>query len=232
MRQLRHCLGRPHALLLGVGVVSSLAVVWELRTLYRPTQSEGPRYLVMRRSLPVGSSIGLADVTTRSVAQSGARPAEETLTDQDLEVLKGATLKEALSHGDYVTWNNIEPGVAVSGLGVRVPPGKRAFVLPLNAKLRVRRGDRVDVICTPREDREFPRVLVEGALVIDMAKTGSSVDVVLALSQTDIETVEKGRQTGTLNLALRNPSEETPKSRKRYPTARTAPNKRVEIWSE
>jgi len=227
---MRQLMRRPRTFLAGIALLTSICLCLEYWAMTRRENSHGTFCLVMRRDLPEGTLLSLLDVAVaqqRSVGAPGG-----ALTDQDLEFIRGATLKKGLSRNDVLTWASIDPPLAL-GLGRKVPQGKRAYYLPVEGGLRVRRGDAVDIIFTPRDENDSPLVLVEEALVLEVTRNNKQPETVLALSQQDIETVEKGRQTGKLNLALRNPLEKAPASRK--PRKKPPPRARrrgIEVWAE
>ncbi len=190
---------------------------------------EVPRLLALKRDLSEGTTLSLLDVVVRLKGSHDV--SDGVLTDQDLGSLRGATLKMGVSKGEWLTWEKIDTAnVSLSG---KIPSGKRAYLVTLPTLLRARRGDRADILFTPRDVKESPLVLVEGASILEIGRTSEGTEIVMALSQAEIETVEKARQTGKLNLALRNPSDESKSMRKARPKKyRKAIRPGVEVWAE
>lgn len=183
-----------------------------------------PRYLSFRRSLEAGHPLQFSDLKLlppRALAQ----PPAGALTDQDLSILRGATVATAVAEGAIVTFVDLELRGDSVRLGRKVPIGMRAFALPLEASMRLQATDYIDILSAAE-------TLVEGALVLSVQRSEEGGQIWVALGPEEVGAVEKAVQTGKLKVALRNP-EDKPSRRTKAHRGKLHPlHKRIEIWSE
>ena len=93
----------------------------------------------------------------------------------------------------------------------------------------------MDIHLKPHEVNELPLTLVEGALVLQVAKLKGILDCVVAVLQHEIQIMEKAQQRGTLTITLRNPDEfpsDEAKSRRKRIFKKRQRKTKIEIWSE
>lgn len=219
----------PAVVALSLGSV----LYWQARLwLTKPVMLEAPHYLVYRRGLGNGHELQFADlkiVPPGSLAQvpPGA------VTDQDLGSLRGSTLIASVEQGAPVTFNQLNLRGDAVRFGRRIPVGLRAYPLPVSDSLRIQASDYVDIVSVPARPGAMPTTLAEGVMVLGVQKNETSSEALVALSPDEVELVEKGLRTGTLKLALRNPTD-VPRQRgpKRRPATPRSARKAVQIWSE
>lgn len=209
-----------------IGLVTSVGICFELSKIYsKPDLFDinTPRYLVSRRDIDSGTIFSPADFGARA-EPSENKPVADGITDQDLYLLQGAELTKEIVQGTRLTWPCVKLKGNASRLGPKIPHGMRAY--PLNPEfLPVRPGDRVDIVLTPNAVTESPFIIVDAALVLASGYRREIFEILIALSPAEIEWVEKGKQKGTLKIALRNPDDRS--ARPRRPEAKRTPNKQV-----
>lgn len=227
---------RQRSLTLVIGGLVGLVVCLEARSFFsaRAQGIRDPRYLVARRELSAGQAVHFLDFTF-SHQQNVAKGA---LSDQDLPLLRGATLNRTVKEGEILCIDALQRPFDSTALGASIPRGLRAYPIRPSNSLSVRRGDRVDVLLEPESPSEMPFALLEGPLVLQVdvdADSRGSEEVVLALSSDDIQLLEKAHQRGKLTIALRNPSDEAPAAGRqtRHHLWRSAKRRpQIEILSE
>lgn len=193
-----------------IAVIVGLIVCFEASSLFskKKPSINSPRFLVARRDLPSGHPISLVDL-----ALAGERSLKEmprgAMTDQDLHLLKGAYLKQAISEGSVVALDALNLSASVTGLGVAVPKGKRACRLRAESGMEVRPGERIDILLVPKNIHDMPILLVEGALIIQAgeARGEEPRNLVVAVSRVEVAILEKAEQRGKLKIVLRNPGD-------------------------
>lgn len=201
MARLKEILARLGKLPFLVSLLVGLTLAWEAHNFFRG-QAPDPnarRLLVARRALPEGVPIDARSFSYRPEVTAVA----QSVDDQDLGLLRGATLAHPLDEGQVLTW----PAVLrdeKQPLAAKIPRGKRAYVLPGEHALDAFPGDRVDIHFSPAGDLEpTPASLVaESIVLLDRRGTG---EWVLALDPMEIGLLEKVRRKGKLTLSLRNP---------------------------
>ncbi len=164
-----------------------------------------PRFLVVRRFLQKGHNLSLIDLGVQRVPNSKSVPLG-ALTDQDLHWAKGATLRRGLEKGSLITIDDIHLPARLTGLGKAIPRGMRAYSIVENPALSLVEGDRVDILSIPKNPQQQPRLVVEGARVVQPRTDQRSTLVAVAVQ--DVANLEKANQTGKLRIVLRNPLDE------------------------
>jgi Flp pilus assembly protein CpaB len=212
-------------------------VVWGERKLIF-SQERGlssPRYLTTRHNVPAGQPITSIDFTLSAVPL----PPSGALTDQSLGWLSGRVTRRAMLAGEVLTQEATELRQPRETLGRRIPKGLRAYAFPLEDALEVFSGDKVDVVLSPESPHERPSLEVEAALVLQVSPMGGygkgeRRELILAVSEGEIQQLEKARRKGKLTLALRNPGEPSPskRGRKKFSGFSRPPQFSVEILAE
>jgi Flp pilus assembly protein CpaB len=217
-----------------IAVISGAAACWQARylmTAEAPRISD-PRYLFLVRDLPKGQPIQFADLTPGYFRGTPGELPRGAVTDQDLEWVKGAVLRQAVVSGQCLTFAMLELRAGTGPIGKRIPRGMRAYELEVDRGVRVQAADSIDILSVPSRG-EAPTTLVEGAVVLAADRAGGGLAVTVALEPDEVAWVEKAAQTGKLKIALRNPDDEKPPRR---PQARRGRRRnlpqRVEVWSE
>ena len=169
------------------------------------------------RAVDVGSVVGPADVTLRSMPAAflpdGAIGATSTVL--------GRTVVVPLVRGAAVVAASLAPD-GLEGLAALLPAGARAVAVPAGpASVAVRRGDRVDVLATfdpppAGEDPTFP--VAQAALVLDVAPEA----VAVAVPAEDAPRLAYAVAAGVVTLALTAEVRPGPRGR----PARPAPDTR------
>lgn len=193
-----------------IAVIVGLIVCFEASSLFSKRPSiNSPRFLVARRDLPSGHPVSLVDLALAGELSLKKIP-RGAMTDQDLHLLKGAYLKQAISEGSVVALDGLNLSASVTGLGVAVPKGKRAYRLRAESGMEVRPGERIDILLVPKSTHDMPILLVEGALIIQAGQIrGEELEcnLVVAVSAMEVAILEKAEQRGKLKIALRNPGD-------------------------
>jgi hypothetical protein len=190
---------------------------------------EDPRYLVARRALVTGNAVSFLDFGLSPDVGADA----DALTDQDVEILKGAKMASPLAVGEVLTRRHLAIPEGRPRLGARIPKGMRAYVVHPFEPPALRTGDKVDIVLSPGSALDTPLILVEGATILDAGFRGEQFEAVLAVTAEEIQVVEKGKQRGKLKLALRHP-DDIPRrlTRERVRRARRIKSNSVEILTD
>lgn len=79
-----------------------------------------------------------------------AQDAVESRVASDVRIVTGLVNRVRIPKGDQIEQSSLISVTADSGIALRVPPGYRAAVLPVDAELKtlIKPGDRVDVLVT------------------------------------------------------------------------------------
>lgn len=188
-----------------------------------------PRYLVTTRAVPQGLPVSLSDLTFRHARDRKQGIPPQTYTDQDLSTLKGAHFIRALPAGAPITPDTVLLSAEKTGLGNRLPRGKRAYALtPLNP-LPVRPGDHVDLYSSAAGARS---AVVDNVAVLHAAYRHDRFEIILAVTPLQIEVLERAQQQGKLTVAVVSQHEEMSESRaiRRVRNPKSTPRPRIEIW--
>lgn len=217
----------------GIALLVGGVLCLEGRSLLRSREPavEDPRYLVAKRELSAGHPISFLDFTIEHREALGEVP-EGAYTDQDWTLLQGQHLRLALSRGDVLQQTSLAAPLA-KRLAGQIPRGYRAYSLEVANPMALAPGDYVDILFSPQDRRELPITLVEGALVLQAEREKGSEGITVAVAPSQLQLLEKARQSGKLTLALRNPSEVVPPTKRVRQSRRSVRKKsRIEVWSE
>jgi len=230
---------QPLVLILLMGGLVSAIICFELQhALGQGAALSDPRYLVSRRALEMGEAVSFLDFGQVSARDQKSPPPAGALTDQDWDRLKGATLSRGIREGEYLSSVSVRFPVRGGLRSSTIPAGLLAFAIAPSNTLGVRPGDRLDILLNPESAHEAPAILIEDTLVLGIEavteEQGKNA-VIIAVSQDEIELLEKAQQKGKLKIALRNPHDRPGRqrrinARKLWHTAKQPP--RVQIWSE
>jgi Flp pilus assembly protein CpaB len=147
---------------------------------------------------------------------------KDALTMADLDKLKGKFLKRPLRGGDHITADDITD--STSGFK-NLPNGMRAVGIRVNPEdiaggFASLPGSRVDIIWVARSgDDMISLILLEDVAVLaadtnkDVNESGGAMPasvVTVAVDQKDIETITVAKQSGSLQLVVRNIDDKLP----------------------
>lgn len=192
---------RPWVLPLLLSVVVGGTVFFEI-FLRKERSIREPRYLIVTRDLKMGHPLSVIDFHFGYLA--GAKAG--TLTDQDLHLLKGAYLAKNLSKNSPLMLDSIHLSPSITGLGVSIPKGLRAYTIEISDSIEVGPGDRVDIYSSPNS--VLPGVLVSGALVLYSTSKGNDrFIVIVSVHPREISVLEKALKWGKLKITLRHPED-------------------------
>ena len=190
-----------------VPLIVGVIICIEVRAYFSAKSSiEEPRYLVARRNVPAEQPITSIHFTLVTQSASSDPIPKDALTDQDLYLVKGGFTNTALRTGQPLTLSMVNLPSSPEALGKLVPRGMRAYTLRETDTFDVRPGDRVDIHLNPSDERAYPVTLAEGIAVL---RTTPS-ELIVAVTSSQIQLLEKGRRKGRLTIVLRNPQETVP----------------------
>jgi Flp pilus assembly protein CpaB len=170
-----------------VAVVTAVVVAGDLATLRRRAGDLGPErsVVVAARSLPVGRTVGAADLTVRRVHRSQAPAGVLDALDDAV----GHVVIVPVLRGGFVAAGNLTARDR-SGLGGVVPAGMRALRVVVTDSLRPARGAVVDVLATDDPDNS------NGAATARVAAAGVQV------LGTDARDTTGGGRAGAFGVTL------------------------------
>jgi Flp pilus assembly protein CpaB len=194
-----------------VAIVTAVVVAGDLAALHRHATALGPERdtVVATRPLPLGVTVGAADVVIRRVHRSQAPP--RTLGSVALAV--GRVVVVPVLRGGFIAAGNLAPR-GRTGLDGVVPRGMRALRVVVTDSLRPARGARVDVLATAEvstgsERAIGARVAAAGVLVLgtdDRDATGGgrsgAFGVTLLVDPDQAADLAAAQADGVLTLAL------------------------------
>ena len=211
-----------------VSAAVALLICIEAFSIFCPKEHsiKASRILVARRDLMEASPLRFVDLAFEHLPTdkipSGA------LTDQDLQLVKGAILERSLKAGQVLTLEEIRLSPRVAGLSSTIPAGHRAYLLFSEQAKHLKYGDRVDVAVIAQGPEQAPLILLERALVMDSDTDTQNNEVLLALTQEEINVLEENKRSGTLTVLLRNPTDLTREGRSK----RRKKVKGIEVWAD
>jgi Flp pilus assembly protein CpaB len=226
---------QPFGVSLLLSALVGVAIAAEVSGWHETQRISDPRYLVAKRDLHTGEALGLTDFGLATRGALGGQVPPGSITDQDLELVRGAWLESDLTEGEVLTLSALRSPSQRLSRGA-IPAGFLAYPLRAESSLPVLKGDQVDLILRPDLREESPETLVENARILTVersAEPGEAPTLILALRQEDVELVEKAQQRGKLRLALRSPKDASRGSRhKRRRTSARRSHSRIEILTE
>jgi pilus assembly protein CpaB len=157
-----------------------------------PVEPEGPKVLVAKRGLPVGTIITADAVGYQLWPQELVQDAYFIDGEADMNLLLGTVVRHNITAGEPVTQGSLVAPGDRGFLAAALGPGMRAVTVPVSARTGVAGfvfpGDRVDLVLTQNVENE------DGGAGIKASETILTNLRVLATDQsTETTTTEDGR---------------------------------------
>lgn len=184
-------------------------VCFEIRHLVgQPFDLSMPRYVICRRDLFPGYRVSLRDFSFIPSKQVPGKIPLDALTDQDLELLRGATLRTRMNSKAVLTLGDLHIDNPNSRFSPSIPKGYRAYLVGgLQIPSVLSPGDQVDVVFTPANGDGGSRTIFEGIKVLKSRTVGEETAVLLALPPTFVPVLEHVKNRGKVSLTLRSRSD-------------------------
>lgn len=222
---------------LSLAVMSALAYLFTLTTRERQVLGDLETIKILYASADLPERMRLEErfVQTRSIPRRYAPPdAFEVRVPSDLKMVSGLVTRVRVPKGGALVQSALTSYSPGSGLSVKVPPGYRAAVLPVERDLAalMKPGDRVDVVVTfearmAQGDRQkVTATILQNLLVLSVGKDlgaaagkadGGAADKSAAFSQTEtvgvavnpfeFQYLALAGETGRLGISLRSPGD-------------------------
>ncbi len=220
------------ALLMGLAA-AFVAKNWANNRLAATEQDDGTQVVVAALQIPFGKKLEPTDLRLATMPQNMV-PASAHIKIEDLN---GTVAMGTIYPGEIVMKEKVAEFGGGSALSAVISPTKRAVTVRVNDVIGVAGflmpGNRVDVVSAkPDGNRRYKsETLLEDVKVLAVDQTASPEKdkpvivraVTLELSPTEAEKLVKATQEGTVQLALRNPLDDTKKPQQ---VARQAPQKK------
>jgi len=148
------------------------------------------------------------------------------VTDQDLHLLGDMYALNDLKKGEFLCWENI---VEKKRNRFKVPKGLKAYSFrPVNF-LEVFSNDRIDIALSTKDGTT---TLIEGALVLDRMIYRGKLEIIIGITQKEIELLEKASRSGDLTVLLRNPEDKFNQVNSVKSDFFKKSRPRIEVWVE
>lgn len=206
------------ALLMGLGA-AYLARGWAVDRFASPATDDGVPVVVAALQIPFGKKVEASDLKVtnmpKSMVPSGAY--------QEREAIESTVAMTTIYPGEVILKEKVVAFGGGSALSAVIEPNKRAVTVRVNDVIGVAGflmpGNRVDVVSAiPNGNRRYQsRTLLENVKVLAVDQTASPEKdkpvivraVTLELSSDEAEELVKATQEGVVQLALRNPLDDT-----------------------
>lgn len=219
------------ALLMGLAA-AFVAKGWANNRLASPAQEEGIQVVVAAMQIPFGKKLEPTDLRVATMPKQMVPGSAHVRID----ALEGTVAMGTIYPGEIIMKEKVAAFGGGSALSAVIAPTKRAVTVRVNDVIGVAGflmpGNRVDVVAAkPDGNRKYKsETLLEDVKVLAVDQTASPEKdkpvivraVTLELSSNEAEKLVKATQEGTVQLALRNPLDDT---RKQQEVARQAPKK-------
>lgn len=206
---------------------------WANNRLALPEQEDGRPVVVAAIQIPFGKKLEPTDLRLTTMPKSVV-PASAHATLEDLE---GTVAMGTIYPGEIIMQEKVAAFGGGSALSAVIAPSKRAVTVRVNDVIGVAGfllpGNRVDVLsATPDRNRKYrSKTLLEDVKVLAVDQTASPEKdkpvivraVTLELASEEAEKLVQATQEGTVQLALRNPLDDTRKAPAATPTAAARP---------
>ncbi len=176
-------------------------------------EANGPRFLIAQRDVPSGVPVTSLHFGMVPASQAGSAAAD-TVSDQELHLLKGSLVNLPLRRGELLRRGHLKAPSSPKSLAERIPLGSRAYLLEDVAAAKVRPGDRIDLNFVESGNPAKVFTLGDDLLVLD---TNQRDEMTLAVSMEDLETIELARSRGRMAVVVRNPRDTHRGTRARRP---------------
>ena len=206
------------ALLMGLGA-AYLARGWAVDRFASPTTDDGVPVVVAALQIPFGKKLEKSDLKVVNMPRSMVPPGayEESVA------IESTVAMTTIYPGEVILKEKVVAFGGGSALSAVIEPNKRAVTVRVNDVIGVAGflmpGNRVDVVSAiPQGNRRYQsRTLLENVKVLAVDQTASPEKdkpvivraVTLELSSDEAEELVKATQEGVVQLALRNPLDDT-----------------------
>ncbi len=204
---------------------------WANNRLTGPAQEAGVPVVVAALQIPFGKKLEATDLRLATMPESLV-PAS---AHAKLEELNGTVAMSTIYPGEIIMKEKVAPFIGGSALSAVIAPSKRAVTVRVNDVIGVAGflmpGNRVDVVAAiPYGIRKFKsETLLEDIKVLAVDQTASPDKdkpvivraVTLELTSEEAEKLVQATQEGSVQLALRNPLDD---SKKEEQVAKAAPH--------
>jgi len=139
----------PAALAVGAAVIYMATLYGKERTLsgqYETVRVLAARVDIPERTVLKEDSIDTIEIPRKYVAQD----AVEARAPSDVRMIAGLVARVRIPKGNQISQSTLVPLSPEAGLAMKVPPGYRGGLVPIDPELKslVKPGDRVDVLLT------------------------------------------------------------------------------------
>ncbi|WP_372987536.1 Flp pilus assembly protein CpaB [Marinobacter sp.] len=206
------------ALIMGLGA-AYLARGWALDRFATPTTEDGVPVVVAALQIPFGKKVEASDLKVATMPRSMVPSSALT----EAEEIEGSVATTTIYPGEMILKEKVAAFGGGSALSAVIAPNKRAVTVRVNDVIGVAGflmpGNRVDIVAAKRNgNRNYEsRTLLENVKVLAVDQTASPEKdkpvivraVTLELSSDDAEELVKATQEGMIQLALRNPLDDS-----------------------
>lgn len=208
------------ALLMGLAA-ALVAKNWASNRLAGPARDDGVQVVVAAVQIPFGKKLESSDLRLASMPESLVPSNAYTA----LEALDGTVAMGTIYPGELLLTEKVAEFGGGSALSAVIAPTKRAVTVRVNDVIGVAGflmpGNRVDVVAAkPYDNRKYrSETLLENVKVLAVDQTASPEKdkpvivraVTLELAPNEAEKLVQATQEGTVQLALRNPLDDSTK---------------------
>ncbi|MFO7529721.1 MAG: Flp pilus assembly protein CpaB [Marinobacter sp.] len=206
------------ALIMGLGA-AYLARGWALDRFATPTTEDGVPVVVAALQIPFGKKVEASDLKVATMPK--AMVPSSALTEA--KEIEGSVATTTIYPGEMILKEKVAAFGGGSALSAVIAPNKRAVTVRVNDVIGVAGflmpGNRVDIVAAKRNgNRNYEsRTLLENVKVLAVDQTASPEKdkpvivraVTLELGSDDAEELVKATQEGMIQLALRNPLDDS-----------------------
>lgn len=206
------------ALIMGLGA-AYLARGWALDRFASPTTEDGVPVVVAALQIPFGKKVEASDLKVATMPKSMVPSSALT----EAETIEGQVATTTIYPGEMILKEKVAAFGGGSALSAVIAPNKRAVTVRVNDVIGVAGflmpGNRVDIVAAKRDgNRSYEsRTLLENVKVLAVDQTASPEKdkpvivraVTLELSSDEAEELVKATQEGMIQLALRNPLDDS-----------------------
>lgn len=206
------------ALIMGLGA-AYLARGWALDRFAAPATENGVPVVVAALQIPFGKKVEASDLKVATMPKSMVPSSALT----EAEEIEGRVATTTIYPGEMILKEKVAAFGGGSALSAVIAPNKRAVTVRVNDVIGVAGflmpGNRVDIVAAKRDgNRNYEsRTLLENVKVLAVDQTASPEKdkpvivraVTLELSSDEAEELVKATQEGMIQLALRNPLDDS-----------------------
>jgi pilus assembly protein CpaB len=172
-----------------------------------PVEPEGPKVLVAKRALPVGTIITADAVAYQLWPQELVQDAYFIDGEADMQQLLGTVVRHPITAGEPVTRGGLVAPGDRGFLAAALAPGMRAITVPVSAKTGVGGfvfpGDRVDMLLTQTVSGDGEGALKTTETILRNLRILATDQLTESTKTPDGKTVVRGVRTVTLEVTPR-----------------------------